>query len=216
MPPRTRPLKGVLRGLIHLAPDRIWRALVGSIFDAPHLRELTTEEENEEEVAKQLDALLEDEVARAEETRKRSDQLLTRVIAAAPLAAGLLVLAVRNPSSAINTVGLVTSIISIGVLLISLFAILGNLGKETFYHPVAVGDIGDGLSAAPLPRKRKNSEVLASIQDREARNNDAVDRLHTANASLIVAVLLGVSAGVMVLVAPPPPPPPAPVLNCHP
>jgi hypothetical protein len=175
-----------------------------------------------EGLLEQAELLLKEETSRAEETRKRSDQLLTRIIATAPFVTGLLIIAMRNPRSGANGAGLVGSIFAVEFLLISLFSILGNLGKETFYHPVTKSDLiaksqfNEELVAAPMPLGRRIAEVFASIGDREQRNEDAIDRLHTSYAAFVVAIVLGLGAGACVFAAPPAPSPAAPTCRCSP
>ncbi|WP_437714135.1 hypothetical protein WMF45_48940 [Sorangium sp. So ce448] len=178
----------------------------GSTFEEPKLIYYQTKDINE--LLEQAEPLLKEEVSRAEETRKRSDQLLTRIIVVAPFLVGILVVALRNPRSSLNVIGLVGSFFAICFLLVSLFAILGNLGKEIFYQPIAVSDLIQGSNAAPMPLGRKVAETFASIRDRSQRNEDAIDRLHTSYAAVVVAIILGLIAGACVLAVPPPPAPP--------
>lgn len=198
--PKRRTLLRALRaGLGHLSLARFDAAIIGKDFEhiAPQVREIT----NPEQVEKDFAALLSQERERSAETRRRSDQLLGRIIAVLPLAAGAIVLATKIPAGVYRIICIVLGSASALLLTLSLLAVLGNLGKEAFYEPIYLGDLVNERGAAPMPQAKRLFEIEAAIKDRDRRNNVAIDRLHTSYAALVLGVLIGVIVGVLVLLS---------------
>lgn len=148
-----------------------------------------------EKLFEQLKALYDVEVERAEATRSRSDQLLTQIFVALSSLTAVVTLAFSSKPSGLGWVGCGFLIAAVITLMVSLFLILKNLGRQTFYTPIWIGDLRSDSSPPSLteyPDKKLAKEYYRAIIHGDLRNNDAIDRRVLAHSLLVVAILFGV------------------------
>ncbi|HEY1697914.1 MAG TPA: hypothetical protein VGG39_37400 [Polyangiaceae bacterium] len=201
------PNKIVRRGLsetfvaavAHVRPERLWRALLGGDFqrkfDAAEFSSYAVEETlpfprargtldapKPEALFEQLVPLFDAERARGAETRRRSEQAFTRLLALAALVAAVTGWSFANADSPGMKAAAWLGAAATALLAIAVIAILNNLGKERWYAPISLDDfLRQGATLKALSRKHLLPEYLQAIAVAELRNDDAVDRLHTAH-----------------------------------
>lgn len=184
----------------HLTFERLSRALLGCRVGPlsrgdPDLVDL------EDTLLPQVESLYRDEQERAAETRRRSDQLLTRLIAVSPFAVGAVTLALSRKMTVVVAVGLALALLATVSIVIAFLAIRNNLGKQAHYAPLSITDLDQGGRIKALGPKLLVLEYRKAVLHNDVRNGDAIDRLHTAFALFIIGVLFALLAAGFLLFA---------------
>jgi hypothetical protein len=147
----------------------------------------------------QLVELFAAERARAAETRRRSEQAFTRLLSVATLVAALTAWGFANADTGLMTAAAWTSAAATFVLAVALVAAMKNLGKEQWYAPISFNDFTkQGVKLRALQDQILLPEYMRAIAEGEQRNDDAIDRLHTAHALTFVGIFLLIAATLVV------------------
>ena len=159
-------------------------------YDLPNI-----EDADLDQLLKQLELLYKEERERAAETRRRSDQLLTRITATFPLLVAALVYSLPRQSSEANWATLTCASLAILLLLTAFVAIRHNLGKEVHYAPLSGADLEQHGKLRAVNTKNLILEYRVAIIDGEERNDDTIDRLHFSFGLFVAGIFLGLVAG---------------------
>jgi hypothetical protein len=118
------------------------------------------------------------------------------MLGALPLFGGIAAFAAAHLNSSLRIVGFGFAVMSVVTLTLAIVAILNNVGKETYFAPLSIGDLipatADDTNFALVPVQKASlvKEYYEGIFDSEIRNNDSIDRLHFAHAWFFVAVFI--------------------------
>ena len=186
-------IPSVRASLSHLTPARLRRALFGAQFPPPP--EAPPSVIESPSLSAQMTSIYLNERARSSETRKRSDQLLGRVLTVSPLVVGTIVLSIRNANNALSIFSFVIGLLSTASLAASFAAVLRNLGQEVHYAPLTSGDLRSDHTLRAVKDSDLVRERYRAVVYNEGHNNDAIDRLHSAHALFVLAVILALVAG---------------------